>query len=195
MSGETNKNLKKLICAGIVILAIAGCARANFVDSNSIIEDNIEYYIQTNKSVYNLGEDVEILYRITNLTEEEWEVTGIASLRFILVAPNGAEWFDAIWYWFEPAPPGLDLIRLQPNESTEVSAVWPQIDTQGTPHEPGDDTQVPPGIYRITGRLKPTNTNVDVDITIVPEPCSLVLFVGGLLIVKIARLKEAVGID
>ena len=180
MTGRIKKILKKLVCAGIVTLVLVGCAKATLVDSNSIVRDGIEYYIQTDKSVYDLGEDVEILYRITNLTDEEWRVTGAASLRFIFVAPKGAEWFESIWYWVEPSPPGTAGFTLQPNGSVEVSVVWPQIDTQGTPHELGDDTQVTPGIYRITGRLKPTNTNVAVDITIVPEPGSLILFVVGL---------------
>ena len=179
MSGETNKILKKLVCAAIVVLAIAGCAKANLVDSNSIVKDHIEYYLQTNKSVYDLGEDVEILYRITNLTDQQWTVSGIGSLRFILVAPKGTEWFDPIWEWYELAPPGPTGLTLQPNGSIEVSVVWPQIDTQGT-RDPGDDTQVPPGIYTITARLRPTDTNVAVDVTIVPEPGSLILFVVGL---------------
>ena len=41
------------------------------VNSNSIIKDNIEYYIQTDKSVYKLGEKVEMLYRVTNKRGEE----------------------------------------------------------------------------------------------------------------------------
>jgi len=189
MSGKINKNWKSVVCVGIVTLLLAGCAKANFVDSNSVFQDGIEYYIKTDKALYNLDEDVEIVYRITNLTDQEWGVSGIGSLRFILVAPKGAEWFDTIWEWFEPAPPGTTGFTLQPNGSVEVSAVWPQIETQGTP-EPGDDTQVPPGIYSITARLRPTNTNVAIDVTIVPEPSSLVLFVGGLLIVKYFNEKR-----
>jgi len=191
MGGEAKKKLKKLICTVIVILALAGMeeAKANLVDSNSIVEDGIEYYIQANKSVYDLGEDVEILYRITNLTDQEWTVIGIGPLRFIFVAPEGAEWFDAIWDWGEPSLPGPTGFTLQPNGSAEVSAVWPQIDTRGT-REPGDDTQVPPGIYTITARLRPTDTNVALDVTIVPEPCSLILFVASLAILNHINRKR-----
>ena len=56
---------------------------------------------------------------------------------------------------------------------------------------PVDDISVAPGIYKVTGVLNPPLIDVNpsaigvaVDITIVPEPCSMVLFVGGLLIVK-----------
>jgi len=188
MIGETKNKVKKLVCAGIVTLVLVGCAKATLVDSNSIIQDGIEYYIEANKSVYNLGEDVEILFRITNLTDQKWEVSGTGSLRFILVAPKGTEWFDPIWEWYEPAPPGPTGLRLQPGESTEVSAVWPQIDMRGTT-EPGDDTQVPPGIYSITARLRPIDTNVDLDVTIVPEPGSLILFVVGLPLVNYIKRR------
>jgi len=73
MASKMKKGLEKLVCAGMVVLALAGCAnatlRTTLVDSNSIVEYGIEYYIQTDKSVYNLGESVEMLYRVTNVTD------------------------------------------------------------------------------------------------------------------------------
>lgn len=74
MVGRTKKNLKKLVCAGIVTLALAGCARATLVNSNSVVEDGVEYYIQTDKSVYDLGENVQILYRVTNVSENPVDI-------------------------------------------------------------------------------------------------------------------------
>ena len=47
MNWEAKKSLKNLICAGLVILAVVIPAKATLVNSNSIIVDNIEYYIQT----------------------------------------------------------------------------------------------------------------------------------------------------
>ena len=170
MTGRIKKILKKLVCAVIVTLVLVGCAKATLVNSNSVFQDGIEYYIQTDKSVYDLGEDVEILYRISNLTDQEWTVSGGAPLRIIFVAQKDAEWFESIWQWFEPAPPGSIGLRLEPGQSAEINETWPQIDMQGTP-ESGDDTQVSPGIYRITGFLflhqYPTDTDVSVDITVV----------------------------
>lgn len=179
-----------------VVLGFAGVAKANLVDSNSITKDGIEYYIQTNKSVYDLGEDVEILYRITNLRSETWEVFALAPLRDIRIAAREGQDFNEIWRlnWFRSYPPGPRVLRLQPGESSEINVIWPQIDAQGT-RDPIDDISVAPGIYRIRGILYPTDISVAVDINIVPEPSSLILFVVGLLIVKIARLKEAVGIE
>jgi hypothetical protein len=60
----------------VLVLGTAQVAKANLVNSNSIIQDGIEYYIQTDKFVYDLGENVEILYRVTNLRDEEWRVDG-----------------------------------------------------------------------------------------------------------------------
>ena len=71
MNGEANKSLKKLICAGISILFITTCAKATLVNSNSIVQDGIEYYTQTDKAVYDLGENVEMLYRVANLSEDD----------------------------------------------------------------------------------------------------------------------------
>ena len=180
MAGKSSKSVKNLFCAVILALFSTGCAKATLVDSNSVIRDGIEYYIQTDKSVYDLGENVQILYRITNLTHEEWRVFGISPLRMIFVSPEDSEWFESVWDWFEPGPPGPTGFTLQPNESTKISEIWAQINMQATPYEPADDTQVPQGTYRITARLKPTDTNVAVNVTVVPEPASLVLFLAGL---------------
>jgi len=196
MSGEAKKRMKSVVCAGIVILASVVPAKATLVDSNSIIEDNIEYYIQTDRAVYNLGEDVETLYRVTNLRDETWSVTAFIPVMVIIVEEREGESFNEIWPC-EQYPLALVPFHLEPNGYADISVIWPQIDTMGT-WEIEDDTQVSPGIYRISGSFhsrSAVDSTVAVDITIIPEPCSLVLFVGGLLIVKIARLKEAVGIE
>jgi hypothetical protein len=170
-----------VVCFSGLIFWLA-TAKATLVNSSTTIQDGIEYYIQTDKAVYDLGQEVEIRYRITNLTDQQWQVGGVTPGWMIFVAPKGAEWFDGIWEWAEPGPPGPTGLRLQPNEFMEISEMWPQINMQGTPHEPGDDIQIPPGIYRITACLKLTDTNVAVDVTIVPEPTSMALFLAGMSI-------------
>ncbi len=86
MSGIRREKLGRLICAGIATLALAGSAKATLINSNTVVEDEIEYYVQTDKSVYDLGEDVEILYRITNSGTEMWQVIAFTPPRDILVA-------------------------------------------------------------------------------------------------------------
>jgi len=193
--------MKTAITTILIISGLVGCAKANLVDSNSIIEDDIEYYIQTDKFVYDLGEDVEILYRITNLRDEKWEVHGLAPVQDIVVAAKEEEDFNEIWKWgwYNVPITGPEVLRLEPGESAEISDTWPQIDWMGT-WEIEDDTQVPPGTYRISGVADGVNhyveppmeihTRVAVDITILPEPNSLVLFVASLAILKYINRRK-----
>ena len=198
MMGETKKILKKLVCAGIVILASAVPAKATLVNSNSIVVDDIEYYIQTDKSVYDLGEGVELLYRVTNLRDEVFDVIGFFPIWDILVTANEGENFREIWsfHWYGGGPLGPVVFRLEMDETMEFTYTWTQIDHQGTP-EIGDDTQVSPGVYRVSGVFQgiegisnEIDTSVAIDITIIPEPGSLVLFgmgFGSLLLCKKKR--------
>ena len=191
MSGETNKNLKSVVCAGIVVLAIAGCAKANLVNSNSIIEEGIEYYVQTDRAVYNLGEDVETLYRVTNLRDETWSVTAFIPVMVIIVEEREGESFNEIWPC-EQYPLALVPFHLEPNGYADISVIWPQIDTMGT-WEIEDDTQVSPGIYRISGSFhsrSAVDSTVAVDITIIPEPCSLTLSGAGFVVLILLRKRR-----
>jgi len=170
----------------MVILALAGSAKATLVDSNSIVRDGIEYYIQTNKSVYDLGEDVEMMYRVTNLKDETWSVTVFIPVMVIFVEEREGENFNVIWPC-EQYTIAIYPFHLGPNASADISVIWPQIDTKGTGEFIEDDTQVSPGIYRISGSFhscSALDSRVAVDITIIPEPCSLILFVVGLPIVN-----------
>jgi hypothetical protein len=74
MTGRIKKILKKLACVYISILLMTVSAKATLVDSNSIVEDGIEYYIQTDKAVYDLGGNVEILYRVTNVSTDPIDI-------------------------------------------------------------------------------------------------------------------------
>jgi hypothetical protein len=184
MYGKAKKSLKKLICAGIYILFITASAKATLVNSNSIVVDNIEYYIQTDKSVYGLGEGVELLYTITNLRDEVFLVVDFFPIWDILVTTNEVENFREVWslHWYGGGPTGPVLFRLEADETWEFTYIWNQIDHRGTP-EIGDDTQVSPGVYIVSGVFQGIegisnviDTSVAVDITIIPEPGSLVLF-------------------
>ena len=196
MSGEEKKRMKSVVCASIVILASVVPAKATLVNSNSIVQDDIEYYIQTDKAIYDLGENVGMLYRVTNWRDEEWRIVGFFPIFDVIAEEKDGENFNEIWNWSwdKIHPMGPMVFTLGPQESAELNEIWPQIDLNGSV-EIEDHTQVPPGLYRISGVCHPTDLSIPVDITIIPEPCSLVLFVGGLLIVKIARLKEAVGVE
>jgi len=168
--------------AAVVVLVGAMEGRANLVpvNSNSVIEDGIEYYVETDKVVYDLGEDVGVLYRITNLRDEEFRIRGSNPKRDIVVAAEKDNNWRELWKWswFQVGPAGPVFLDLEPGEATELSDYWPQTDWNGT-REIEDDFQVLPGTYRVSGVLHTTHTRIDVDIAVIPEPGSFVLLCGG----------------
>jgi hypothetical protein len=179
-------SLLTIISAAAILLA-ACQVQAGMVNSNSVIEDGIEYYIQTDKFTYNLGENVEILFRVTNLRDEILNIGNDGSVEDISIVGKNGEDSYGVWRnsWIYPSPPGTMILRLQAGESKEFSVSWLQIDAKGT-FDPRDDTAVPTGIYRISGIIygnegyyppKIIDESVSVDITIVPEPATL-LFLG-----------------
>ena len=165
-----------------------------------MVQDGIEYYIETNKPVYDLGEDVEILYRITNQTDEEWTVRGVGRIFDVVVESTEEEGFREVWsrYWTSPVmAPGPVLLRLQPNESSGMRVTWDQMDYQLT-RNPGDDIEVGPGTYRVLGVLDLTPgvadlpySSVGIDITVIPEPGSLWLFSLALLLARRRNRKQS----
>lgn len=171
-----------LLFTSLLVLVTFEVAKATLVNSNSIIQDGIEYYIQTDKFVYDLGENVEVLYRVTNLRGEEWSVVGFFPIGDIIVAAREGEVFNEIWNWSwdKVHPMGPIVFQLEPGESAEISGVWEQIDLNGSV-EIEDHTQVPPGIYRTIGVFYPTDSTIAVDITIIPEPATSALLGLGLM--------------
>ena len=160
----------------ILVLGIAPFAMAT-PDSNSIIKDDIEYYIQTDKSVYDLGENVEIFYRVTNLRSEEWRFNYSFPIGDAIVAAKEGEVFNEIWHWSWDKPHSMGpyvVFQLGPGESAELNGIWPQIDLNWSV-EIEDHTQVPPGMYKTIGVFYPTDSRIAVDITIIPEPASAAL--------------------
>ncbi len=194
MTGGTKKNVKNLICAGISILFITASAKATLVNSNSIVQDGIEYYIQTDKAVYDLGEIVEILYRVTNVTENP------------ISLGEGPQWPDCyssiikddadseVWRlpWQIPILPPMNF-GLSAYGSRECERLWNMMNENGTDLE-FDDFPVPPGLYTVTGKLwldsSYETVPVSVSIEIIPEPCSLVLLGAGLMGIFLNRKRK-----
>jgi hypothetical protein len=191
MSKEAKKNLKKLICAGISILFITASAKATLVNSNSIVQDGIEYYIQTDKAVYDLGENVEILYRVTNLSDE--------AVMFVFAYQQQCFfeiWDDEtrIWGWPKLVNPAFSDFTLQRGEFKEFLKDWDMMNDNYT-LEPSDDFLVSPGIYDVSGQLMGSTSDgiisefVSVPIQIIPEPSTLGLLWMGLMAVLSYRKR------
>ena len=166
-----------IFAVALLMLSASSVSKADLVNSNFIVIDDIEYYIQTDKAVYNLGEDVESLFRVTNFSDETLSIGTSHPVLDIIVFEKEGESFNEIWNWSwdEIYPQGPVLFKLEPGESRELGCIWPQIDLNGSV-EIEDHTPVPPGIFRVSGNCNPTDTSVYVDISIVPEPSSLALF-------------------
>lgn len=188
MIGEAKKSLKNLVCAGLIGLALAGCARAALVDS--IVEDGIEYYIQTNKSIYDLGEDVEMLYRVTNLRDEDVLIGCSRSGEFNLWVQENGETIWALAHWFKWYSLGVELSA---GELKEISRNWDMKDDDGV--------LVEPGIYNVVGVMynEPWNyynnrgytiTEVGFPITIIPEPGSLAILGMGFVSLLIYNRRK-----
>jgi hypothetical protein len=173
------KTIISAIALVVLVLGIAQQAMAT-LNSNSIVEDGIEYYIQTDKSVYDLGENVEMLYRVTNLGIENatFDFTSgpVDDRCDYIVEKDGERIWDNL---VRPRARVITYLTLSPLESKEFTMPWNMTDFGGH--------QVVPGSYDVTGVLgdlwfayPERYVPVSVSIEIIPEPASLLLFGAGL---------------
>ena len=147
------------------------------LDTNPIIKDGIGYYIQTDKSTYKLEENVEMLYRVSNLRSEEKTFLIVVSHPLFKpcnfkVNKDGTK----IWVYYNnygPVSIPTDYIptdhsfTLQPNENKEFYDNWDMKDTRS-------GNLVNPGVYDVIGnfRFPPTDDRcvpVSVSININPK--------------------------
>jgi len=164
--------MRKIILTilAVLVLGTVQLAKATPVDSNSIFKDDIEYYIQTDKAIYDLGETVEMLYRVTNLGIED------VTFEFAYQQQCSFEVWDAetrIWGWPKQVNPAGSIFTLQPGEFKEYLKDWDMMNDNA-------GTLVTPGNYDVTGRLAyfPIHDRyvpVSVQIEIIPEPSTLLL--------------------
>ncbi len=145
---KKKKNLKSLAHVWIAVLALAvltADARANLVDSNSIIKDDIEYYFETDKSVYDLGETVDMLYRVKNIGDESvlfrFVYTPINEERCkFMVDKDG----DRVWDNRDRTVLLMESqFTLGLGESRSFGWSWDMTDLEGS--------RILPGIYDVTG--------------------------------------------
>jgi hypothetical protein len=170
----------------VLVLGTAQITMAEPHNSNSIILDEIEYYIQTDKPVYSLGENVEMLYRVTNLRDE--------SVTF------GFPHFPVYQFWVEKdgeqiwsAPNSwlfsVTELTLLPGEFREFPDdfsppfIWRMRDNE--------NNLVDLGTYNVIGGLYGYDyTKIAVPINIVPEPSSFLLLALGVFWTRAKARKK-----
>jgi len=117
------KTLEGIVIAGIgSIPLISGCVHnpfssvrdseqdlESYLNSNSIIKDNIKYYIQTDKKIYNLGEEVEMHYKVTNLGSKEVTIYCGQSPEFNILIKKDGETIWAICHGWWQYSPGVEI--------------------------------------------------------------------------------------
>ena len=168
--------------AMLIILVGSTGGKANIVPVNAsyLVQDGIEYYIQTDKTFYNLGEEVEILFRVTNLRDEDVKIyCSQASELNLMVQRNG----ETVWTLFHGGVGYSPGVSLSPGEFEMLPVFnWDMKDDGGKPLEPGTYDVL--GVmynhgwnYYYHGNYSPTE--IGVGMNIVPEPSSIVLFVAG----------------
>ena len=177
------------LVAGLLVALVAVNAHAEpIVNWNAVTADNIEYYMQTDSAVYALGEDVEMLYRVTNLGIEtvSYGFTGGRQYSF-QVEKDGETFFNTdLW----PDTLAMTSLTLNPSESAEFTETWDMTDISGNPAGPGH--------YDVTGGLNHPSPNiyipVSVSIDVIPEPTTLLLLGTGVLgmigILRKRRMKR-----
>jgi len=159
--------------------------------TNTIVVDDIEYYLQADKDTYYQCENVDILFKVTNLGNEVLWIGTSYPILDLLVFEEEGESYNQIWNWSwdKIFPSGPVIFELQPNESVKLNDIWEQIDLNNSTNLE-DHNLVSPRSFRVSGFLNPTDTKVTLDIVIIPEPTSFLIFLtGGMLSLRKKRVN------
>jgi predicted outer membrane repeat protein/parallel beta-helix repeat protein len=139
--------------ADFALMALHWLEDNNTAKQHCIVEDNVQYCIRTDKSVYHSGETVEIFYRVTNLgsipVSLGWVPMPPFCYHFVIVDNNGEHVWQ--WSWVMPPSPPVEF-SLDAYESKEYEINWEMINDNGTAGTE-DDFAIGPGMYNITGEL------------------------------------------
>lgn len=161
-----------LFPAVFLILSIPLQASANSVNSNSIVKNNIEYYLQTDKAVYEKGEIVQILYRVTNLGSEavtfRFTCGPVTDRCDFMVEKDGRRIWDNLG---RPATLALTSLTLDPSASNSFTILWDMTDA--------NDNQIASGDYEVTAVLSSLYLSDDkyvpVSVTITINPATILV--------------------
>jgi hypothetical protein len=179
------------IACGLILMISGMTSIAKAENSNFQIVNDIKFYIETDKAVYNLGENVEMTYKVTNLRDESvtFNFGHFPVFQFSIEKDNEQIW-SVPTVWFE----GSSQFTLLPGETRE----FPDLVEFPPPliwnMRNNEDELVGLGRYNIIGELyngfEYDYTKTSVPINIVPEPTTIILLSFGLL--PILRQRRSV---
>lgn len=149
--------------------------------TNTIVVDDLEFYIEADKSTYLLGENVNLRFSVTNSSQSSLVVGTTQTPNFDIYIKFDS---DLIWAKFGGYFQELSSVTFGPGEILELMATWDMTDFNGVP--------ISPGVYDISGIMfnevwhvennrEPVATEIHTPITIIPEPTSIVLLIVGLI--------------
>lgn len=179
------------VFAIVAIFCLSSIAWASIVpvNSNSKVLDGIEYYIQTDKFTYQLGENVEMLFKVTNLNDYSvtFHIPFMPEYDF-WVQKDGVE----IWSKGNGFLPVAGQFTLEQYESwicpgLNTPYLWNMRDSA--------NNLVGLGTYNVIGGIaiisEPhIDTTVSVPIQIVPEPSTIFLLITGLFGICIKKHRN-----
>ena len=176
-----------MVALALSALATGTDAYANALNSNSVIQDGIEYYVETDKPAYSLGEDVCIFSRVTNMTDTDVTFQFANQQQFMFAVYDSD---TMIWLTPTLVSPALSSLTLHPGESASSSEVWDQTYRAGTeaPWYWEEEFPSPPGVFDVFGGLMYYALQMgSVPIEIVPEPSTLTLLCAGAFFLRLRR--------
>ncbi|MDY6912564.1 MAG: BsuPI-related putative proteinase inhibitor [Chloroflexota bacterium] len=148
--------------------------------------------IETDKSVYSLPEDVQVVYRVTNISNETYAWWSWAPAYDVVVSRDAEPiWWVSYGEFYNAGPVGTTL---SPGQSKELRYTWDMKDNEGN--------MVTPGTYEIEGGMYLCEStpgllhgsvigNRATNITIIPEPASLTLMLLGLGYITARKRKRS----
>ena len=174
----------------LAILLLPVCADAT-VNSNSKVLDEIEYYVQTDKFIYQLSDHVEMLYKITNLSEQSITFTLPQSPVWNFWAEkDSAQIWQGWWTGFSVVTHltiATGESRMFPMSSENPPFKWNLKDNNG--NVVGiDNYDIIGGLYSQSGNYD--YTKISVPIVIIPEPTSLIFLSIGLPILRVFSRRK-----
>jgi parallel beta-helix repeat protein len=161
-----------LLSGALLFLCVPSRALANSINSNSIVKENIEYYLQTDKAVYEAGETVQILYRVTNLGSEavtfRFTCGPVTDRCDFMVEKDGQRVWDNLG---RPTTLALTSFTLDPSGSNSFAILWDMTDA--------NDNQIAAGDYEVTAVLNSLYLSDDkyvpVSVTITITPTTILV--------------------